>query len=58
MKSRISPNVKQEKLKAKLEAIKSRDELIKIFHSVEQQNNTLREDVFALKYKVDLLLQK
>lgn len=32
--------------------------MIKIYKNVEQQNNTLREDVFALKYKVDLLMEK
>ena len=31
---------------------------MKIYNNVEQQNNTLREDVFALKYKVDLLIEK
>ena len=57
MKSRVN-NKKQQQLKAKLQGVKTISELKHVYGSVEEQNNTLREDVLALRYKVDLLVQK
>lgn len=57
MKSRQN-SLKEKQFRAKLDSVKTIPELKDVYSSLSQQNQSLKDDILSLRYKVDLLVEK